>query len=44
MTLPKTSHQSDEIQEDLQLCTSQINLNGSTTTAKFYLKPKSREN
>jgi hypothetical protein len=31
MTLPKTSHQCDARQEDLQICTPQLNVNGSTT-------------
>jgi hypothetical protein len=40
----KTSQPCDEIQGDLQTCTSQININGSTITAnKFQLKQKSRK-
>jgi hypothetical protein len=40
----KTSQLCDEIQEDLQACISQININGSTTTAiKFQLKRNSRK-
>jgi hypothetical protein len=40
----KTSQPRDEIQEDLQICASQININGSTTTAiKFQLKPEARK-
>jgi hypothetical protein len=38
----KTSQPCDVIQEDLQLCTSQININGSTTAIKFLLKRESR--
>jgi hypothetical protein len=41
-TIPlKTSQSCDEIQEDLQICTSQISINGRKTTAiKFQLKPE----
>jgi hypothetical protein len=37
MTLPKTSHQCDARQEDLQICTPRLNINGSTssTTTKY---------
>jgi hypothetical protein len=38
----KTSQPCDVIQEDLQLCTSQININGSTNAIKFLLKRESR--
>jgi hypothetical protein len=42
-TIPlKTSQPCDVIQEDLQLRTSQININGSTTAIKFLLKWESR--
>jgi hypothetical protein len=43
----KTSQPCDVVQEDLQQCTSQVNINGSTTPAtsppiaiKFWLKPE----
>jgi hypothetical protein len=45
-TIPlKTSQPCDENQEDLQICTSPININGSTETAiKFLLKRKVKKN
>jgi hypothetical protein len=45
-TIPlKSSQPCDEIQEDLQICTSPININGSTETAiKFLLKRKVKKN
>jgi hypothetical protein len=41
MTLPKTSHPCDVIQEDLQNCTSQVHINGSITLQLHHQLPSS---
>jgi hypothetical protein len=41
MTLPKTSHPCDVIQEDSQNCTFQVNINGSTTLQLHHQLPSS---